>query len=245
MKETRLLMGMPITVEIADQRVSADDLEAVYSYLVYVDEIFSTYKETSEISRLNRGELSTNEYSEDLRGVLALSEETRRATGGYFNIWRGGVCDPSGLVKGWAVRNAARILDDRGFHTYYLDAGGDLQLAGMKDGAPWRVGIRNPFNRAEHVKALSLTDHGVATSGTAIRGQHIYNPYQSGWQITEIVSMTVIGPDVYEADRFATAAFAMGRMGVAFIEGLEGFEGYMIDAHGIATYTSGFERYVL
>jgi hypothetical protein len=37
----------------------------------------------------------------------------------------------------------------------------------------------------------------------------------------------------------------MGRMGVAFVEGLDGFEGYMIDAQGIATYTSGFERYVL
>jgi thiamine biosynthesis lipoprotein len=245
MKETRLLMGMPITIEVADEGVSPNDLEGVYRYLVSVDERFSTYKEASEVSRLNRGELRENEYSEGIREVLALSEETRRATGGYFNIWRDGVCDPSGLVKGWAVRNAARILDDRGFHNYYLDAGGDLQLAGMKDGAPWRVGIRNPFNRAEHVKALSITDHGVATSGTAIRGQHIYNPYHAEQPITEVVSMTVIGPDVYEADRFATAAFAMGRMGVAFVEGLDGFEGYMIDAQGIATYTSGFERYVL
>jgi FAD:protein FMN transferase len=244
-KDTRLLMGMPITVEVADNGVSQDDLEAVYSYLVSLEETFSTYKETSEVARLNRGELREDEYSEDMREILALSEETRRATGGYFTIWREGVCDPSGLVKGWAVRNAARILRDRGLRNYYLDAGGDMQLAGMKDGALWRVGIRNPFNRAEHVKALSLTDCGVATSGTAIRGQHIYNPYQSGRPITEIVSMTIIGPDVYEADRFATAAFAMGRMGVAFVEGLDGFEGYMIDAEGVATYTSGFERYVL
>jgi len=245
MKETRLLMGMPITVEVADNGVSRDDLEAVCGYLVSVDETFSTYKETSEVSRLNRGELREDEYSEDMREILALSEETRRATGGYFNIWRDGMCDPSGLVKGWSVRNAARILRDRGLRNYYLDAGGDMQLAGMRDGAPWRVGIRNPFNRAEHVKALSITDRGVATSGTAIRGQHIYNPYHAGQPIAEIVSMTVIGPDVYEADRFATAAFAMGRMGVAFVEGLDGFEGYMIDAQGIATYTSGFERYVL
>jgi thiamine biosynthesis lipoprotein len=245
MKETRLLMGMPITVEVADNGVSRDDLEAVYGYLASVDETFSTYKEASEISRLNRGELHEDEFSEDLRTILTLSEETRRATGGYFNIWRDGMCDPSGLVKGWAVRNAARILRDRGLRNYYLDAGGDMQLAGMRDGAPWRVGIRNPFNRAEHVKALSITDRGVATSGTAIRGQHIYNPYHAGQPIAEIVSMTVIGPDVYEADRFATAAFAMGRMGVAFVEGLDGFEGYMIDAQGIATYTSGFERYVL
>ena len=244
MKETRLLMGMPITVEVAHQDVSTDDLEAVFGYLVSVDEMFSTYKETSEISRLNRGELCEDEYSDDLRTILALSEQTRRATGGYFNIWREDSCDPSGIVKGWAVRNAARLLDDRGFRKYYLDAGGDLQLAGMKDGAPWRVGIRNPFNRAEHVKTLSITDRGVATSGTAIRGQHIYNPYHADQPITEVVSITIIGPDVYEADRFATAAFAMGRMGVAFIEGLDGFEGYMIDAQGIATYTSGFERYV-
>jgi thiamine biosynthesis lipoprotein len=245
MKETRLLMGMPITVEVADQAVSPHDLETVFSYLIYVDETFSTYQEASAISRLNRGELCEDEYSDDLRTVLALSEETRRATGGYFNIQRGDLCDPSGIVKGWAVRNAARILEGRGFSNYYLDAGGDLQIAGMKDGAPWRVGIRNPFNRAEHVKTLSITDRGVATSGTAIRGQHIYNPYHADQLITEIVSMTVIGPDVYEADRFATAAFAMGRMGVAFVGGLDGFEGYMIDAQGIATYTSGFERYVL
>ncbi len=244
-KETRLLMGMPISVEVADPNVSASDIEAVYNYLASVDERFSTYKETSEVSRLNRGELREDEYSDDLREILALSEETRRATGGYFNVWHEGMCDPSGIVKGWAIRNAARILDARGFGAYCLDAGGDLQLAGMKSGAPWRVGIRNPFNRAEHVKALSLTDCGVATSGTAIRGQHIYNPYQTGQPITEIVSMTVIGPDVYEADRFATAAFAMGRMGIAFIEGLDGIEGYMIDAEGIATYTSGFERFVL
>jgi thiamine biosynthesis lipoprotein len=245
MKETWLLMGMPVTVEVADKGVSASDLEAVYTYLVYVDETFSTYKETSEITRLNRGELSERDYSDDMRTVLALGEETRCATGGYFNVWRGGRCDPSGIVKGWAIRNAARILAARGFHNYCLDAGGDLQLAGLKVGAPWQVGIRNPFNRAEHVKALSVTDRGVATSGTAIRGQHIYNPYHPDQPITEIISLTVIGPDVYEADRFATAAFAMGRMGVAFIAGLNGFDGYMIDAQGIATSTSGFERYVV
>ena len=47
-----------------------------------------------------------------------------------------------------------------------------------------------------------------------------------------------------EANRFATAAFAMGPAGINFIEQLPGFEGYMIDPGGMATYTSGFERYV-
>ena len=89
-----------------------------------------------------------------------------------------------------------------------------MQAIGLNgDGQPWRVGIRNPFQRDELVKVLAISDHGVATSGTAIRGQHIYNPWQHGLQFTEVVSLTVIGPSIYDADRFATAAFAMGRSG--------------------------------
>ncbi len=61
--------------------------------------------------------------------------------------------------------------------------------------------------------------------------------------LDDVKSLTVIGPDIYEADRFATAAFAMGRGGIDFIESLEGFEGYMIDASKTATFTSGFGRY--
>ena len=55
--------------------------------------------------------------------------------------------------------------------------------------------------------------------------------------------MTVIGPNVYEADRFATPAFAMGKKGIDFVENLPGLEGYMVDKDGIATMTSGFEKY--
>lgn len=40
-----------------------------------------------------------------------------------------------------------------------------------------------------------------------------------------MVSLTVIGPDIYEADRFATAAFAMGVDGIYFLEKLGGVRG--------------------
>ena len=63
-------------------------------------------------------------------------------------------------------------------------------------------------------------------------------------QTGRFVSVTVLGPNVYEADRFATAAFAMGPEGIHFIEELSGFEGYLIDKSGLATMTSGFGDYV-
>ncbi len=245
MKQLQLLMGMPITVEIVDPGVTEAGIEQVFAYFRTVDETFSTYKEHSEISKINRGELAEAEYSEDMKTILTLSEQTRQETNGYFNIRHKGKLDPSGIVKGWAILQSAKLLKDAGWRNFYIDAGGDIQMAGYKDGKPWRVGIRNPFNRDEIVKVLQLTDRGVATSGTAIRGQHIYNPHRPRTPLRDIMSLTVIGPDIYEADRFATAAFAMGKEGIFFIEQLPGFEGYMIDASACATFTTGFERHVV
>ncbi len=246
MKETRILMGMPVTVEIVDPGVTPEIIERVYEYFTYVDEKFSTYKPMSEISLINQGALALEETGHDMRTIFALAEEYRQATGGYFNIQHDGKYDPSGLVKGWAIANAADIVREAGYANFYVEAGGDFQAAGKNaEGQNWRVGIRNPFDMGQIVKVLSVTDCGVATSGTYIRGQHIYNPVDGGLPDPEIASITVIGPEVTDADCFATAAFAMGRAGISFIGALPGFEGYMIDTNRQAFFTPGFDQYVL
>ncbi len=245
MKQTRPIMGMPITVEIADASAREGDLENVFSYFRRIDEQFSPFKETSEVSRLNSGLITEEECSADLKAILKLCEETRLITNGYFDIHTtDGRRNPSGLVKGLAIQDAARLLSDAGFRDFYVEAGGDIQVRGESPDGPWRVGIRDPFSLGKIVKIITLKDQGIATSGTYIRGQHIYNPFDPDKPITEIVSLTVIGPSVFDADRFATAAFAMERAGIEFIEGLDGFEGYMIDRHGIATMTTHFPSYV-
>jgi len=241
MKRIELIMGMPITVVIAGAEESAAD--SVFDYFRVVDERFSTYKDTSEISAVNAG-LADEDWSADMREVMRLCAETKYLTHGYFNIERGGKLDPSGLVKGWAIQNAAQMLLDKGYADFYIDAGGDIQSHGTNEqGKPWRFGIRNPFSRDEIVKTVYVTTKGVATSGTAIRGQHIYNPLQPQKSIDDIVSLTVIGPNIYQADRYATAAFAMGQRGIQFIDATPGLDGYMIANNGIATMSRGFERY--
>lgn len=248
MKQTRLIMGMPVIVEIAGEEAKAELFEEAFSYLIYVDEKFSTYKETSEISAINRGEISKDEWSEDMKTIFALSEETSRLTSGYFNIiGRDGKYDPSGIVKGWAIFNAANLLKTRGVKNFYVEIAGDIETSGKNNkGESWRIGIQNPLNKKEEIiKTVGISSVGIATSGTYIRGQHIYNPFNKEAHLDDVVSLTVIGPNIYEADRFATAAFAMGRAGIEFIERLFGFEGYQIDSSGIATMTSGFNNFVL
>ncbi|MEJ0002163.1 MAG: FAD:protein FMN transferase [bacterium] len=245
MKRTELVMGMPVIVEIADAHADSAALGSVFEYFRYVDEKFSTYKSDSEISKINRHALPEQDWSADMREVFRLAEKTKLQTENYFDIRKpDGQYDPSGLVKGWAIRNAARLLRAEGFRNFYINAGGDIETSGSAEhGAPWTVGIKNPFNTGEIVKVLEIGNGGIATSGNYLRGNHIYNPKEKEEKLEEVSSLTVIGPDIYEADRFATAAFAMGKSGIVFIESLPGFEGYMIDCTGMATMTSGFERY--
>lgn len=238
-------MGMTITVEIIDPRAAQSDLDDIFGYFIHVDQKFSVFKETSEISLINSGKIKKGDYSEEMEDVLYLSEETRKETNGYFDIRsKNGGLDPSGLVKGWAISQAAGLIRKKGFEDFYVDAGGDIEVSGRnQDGALWRVGIRNPFNVEENAKVLALSNRGIATSGIYLRGQHIYDPHQRGKGIEGVASLTVIGPDAYEADRFATAAFAMGEKGIGFIEARDGLEGYLIKLDGKAVLTSGFEQY--
>lgn len=246
MKEKRLIMGMPIEIELPAADIDAGKaIEAAFTYLVSIDKRFSTYKEDSEISQINRGELSLAAASAEMQEVFKIAEKTKQETNGYFDIHQpNGLIDPSGIVKGWAILNTAKLIQESGFENYFVNAGGDIAMSGKNaKGEEWSVGIRNPFNVNEIVKVVYPRGQGIATSGSYIRGDHIYNPHAPEEKIKEIVSLTVIGPDVLEADRFATAAFAMGKQGIAFIEQLKGFEGYSIDAKGIATLTTNFNVY--
>jgi thiamine biosynthesis lipoprotein len=251
MKEVRLIMGMPITIDIVDASATARDLDVVFDYFTYIDNTFSTYKPESEMMQINAGTLPEKSWSDDMHIIFMLAQETKQRTHGFFDIKKpDGSYDPSGIVKGWAIQNAAHILDARGFKNYYLDVGGDIQVSGHNaENTSWRIGIKNPLNQKESVKTIVVPEAvgstprlGVATSGTYIRGDHIYNP-KTGTPANDIVSLTVVGPSIYDADRFATAAFAMGVDGIHFIETLPGFEGYMINKVGVATMTTGFSSY--
>jgi thiamine biosynthesis lipoprotein len=246
MHETRLIMGMPITIEIVGDP-EGHVAESAFRHFVEMDARFSPYKDDSELSAMNRGEVAPEAISRLMREILSLALLTRHETMGYFDVRRpDGRVDPSGIVKGWAIRNAARLIDGAGHHNFYVEAGGDIQCRGYNEqGQRWRVGIRSPFDAAQIVKVLVPGDCGVATSGAYVRGRHIYDPHTARAASDDVASITVIGPDIYEADRFATAAFAIGRDGIAFIESRPGLEGYAIDRDGVATMSSGFNRIVL
>ena len=235
------LMGTVIAIDVRDRGVSEETLDSIFAWFHEVDARFSTFRSDSEISRLGRGELRVNDCTRDVREVLFLCDEVRQRNHGCFDIWHGGRCDPSALVKGWSVERASLMLKAAGARNYFINAGGDIVASGRP--APdrnWRVGIRHPEHTDRLAAVLSVTDIAVATSGTYERGQHILDA-RSGQPPTGLLSMTVIGTSLAYADAYSTAAFVMGAGGANWVSAIDGYEALAITDERRTVWTAGID----
>ncbi|MES4890552.1 FAD:protein FMN transferase [Streptomyces sp. NPDC096012] len=209
------------------------------------DALFSTYREDSEVSRLARGELTVARCAPEVAEVLELAAEAERLSGGWFSARYRGSLDPTGIVKGWAAERAARLLAAvDGVRGVSVNGGGDVQMLGAPEPRrPWRVGVADPLRTgglAAVVSSAGAAELSVATSGTAERGAHIVDPRTGRSAVTDLVSVTVVGPRLTWVDCWATAAFAMGsRAGLTWLESLPEVEALLITAGDEVRCTGG------
>ncbi|MBV8528412.1 MAG: FAD:protein FMN transferase [Candidatus Dormibacteraeota bacterium] len=234
-------MGTVITVDVRDPGFSVDVIDAALRWFHRVDETFSTYRADSEIRRLARGEIGIEACSEDVREVLRRCDDMRVRSNGCFDINYGEELDPSGLVKGWSVERAAMMLQAAGARNFFINAGGDVIARGAPEpGRRWRLGIRHP-ERADSVAAvLAISDIAVATSGLYERGDHIVDPRTHATP-RSLVSMTVAGPSITDADAYATAAFVMGEPGAAWVAAIDGYDVLAITADHRVLSSAGMD----
>jgi thiamine biosynthesis lipoprotein len=211
-------MGMPISLALRGRHV--DDTAAreawaeVMADLRETDRVFSTYREDSCVSRLARGEISLVDCPPEVREVFELGQLARVQSGGAFDVRRpaadgGTVVDPSGVVKGWAVQRASAWLHALPETDFCLSAGGDM-VCHTDDpaGQPWRVGIEDPVDPARLIAIVPVRRGGVATSGTAHRGDHLVDA-RTGVPPARVASVTVVAASLTWADLDATSAYAL------------------------------------
>jgi FAD:protein FMN transferase len=227
-------MGTVATVDVYDPVPDERAVDAVFAWLHEVDQRFSTYRADSEVCRLDRGELTIDGCSSELRYVLDACARLWRETDGYFDAYATGRLDPSGYVKGWAVQVASERLHEAGAVNHLVDAGGDIQTRGRPSpNREWEIGIRHPWQKSDVAWVLTGTDLAVATSGTYERGFHVVNP-RTARPAQELISVTVVGRDLADADAYATAAVAMGRAALAWLPTLRRYEVAVILDDGTA-----------
>ncbi|WP_088979321.1 FAD:protein FMN transferase [Micromonospora coxensis] len=218
-------MGTAISLDLADDLPAAtlhELAEQTFDWLREVDARFSTWRDDSEVCRLDRGELAPAEASANLRAVLDRCADLWRATDGFFDAYATGRLDPSGYVKGWSAQVASDRLVAAGAGNHCLNAGGDVVVRGLSPtGLPWRIGVAHPWDPTATCLVLAGTDLAVATSGVQHRGHHVHDP-RRGVPARGLRSVTVVGADLGLADAYATAAMAMGESGVGWLDRLDG-----------------------
>lgn len=160
--------------------------------------------------------------------------------------------DFGGVAKGWAAHQAMQRLQAEG--PALIDAAGDIAISGPRaDGEPWKIGVADPFHSEQEIEVLCLNENGVATSGKDRRRwlrngklqHHIIDPLTGQPAETDLLTVTVIAPDVMQAEAAAKAAFILGSCaGLEWIESHPELAGLMILDNGEMIYSTKMEEYL-
>lgn len=144
--------------------------------------------------------------------------------------------DLGGVAKGWAADRAMNLLRQEG--PVLVDAAGDIAISGPNlNGDPWVIGVANPFHPRHDFLNLELHTGGVATSGRDRRRwmqgghwrHHIIDPRSGQPALTDLLTVTVVAPDVMEAEAGAKTAFLLGSTaGLEWIEANTSLAGLLV-----------------
>lgn len=239
------VMGTTVTIDVHDDEGVEPArlwpyLEKARADLQLADQIFSTWREDSPMSQVRRGILSLFEAPQEVTEVLEQCLVARALSGGWFDPWAmpGGV-DPTGYVKGWAAQRALERIAFAGVTGAVVNAAGDVTcFGGPSPDAAFRVGVANPV-RPRTIACVVELRGAIATSGTYERGLHLIDPHTELARC-QVASASVCGPDLGMADALATALAVCGEALLATLEGLDGYDGLVIDHTGAMRATSTF-----
>lgn len=131
--------------------------------------------------------------------------------------------DFNAIAKGYAVDVISAFLDENNIDNFLVEIGGEIRVKGIniEKQKDWKIGVENPnFDGTQSIiKAISLKDKAMATSGTyrkfkvdslGNRYAHIIDTNTGYPSKTNVLSVSVITKDCMIADAYATAFKAMG-----------------------------------
>ncbi|NCB42398.1 MAG: FAD:protein FMN transferase [Clostridia bacterium] len=179
--------------------------------------------------------------------------------GKYFLLKKnpGARIDLGGIAKGYIADRVYGFLKERGISVALINFGGNVLTLGQKqEGALWNVGLEKPFAAKEGealaerelMGMISFEGGSIVTSGTYERKfyedgvlyYHILDPKTGYPRLTDLVSVTIIGPSSTECDALSTVCLMMGLdQAFAFMESSKDYEAVFISETGETLATSG------
>ncbi len=177
-----------------------------------------------------------------LRSMMIGYEKIQLNQRNLVKAFKGQMIDVNAIAKGWGVDQLFDFITDNGFTRFMVEVGGEVRTMGKNNkGKPWRIGIDTPVAGSlpgDQIYAIvSLSDQAMATSGNyrnfyeyeGVKYSHIIDPRTGAALESNILSVTVTGPNCMDADALATAMNVMTlEDGKVLVEFLDGFEALWI-----------------
>lgn len=201
--------------------------------------------------------LPTDEEVDSLLAYTGMDKITWDESCVYKNN-SGVTFDLNAIAKGYGVDMISELLLSHGIKNHMVEIGGEVIGRGKKpDDSFWRIGIEKPVRGERSLyAALTLDNIAMASSGNyrnyyKKEGKiysHTIDPHTGKPVERSILSATIIAPECYMADAYATACMA-GGMDIAkmLLEHSDEIEGYLIYANEgtLETYTTeGLQKLV-
>ena len=121
----------------------------------------------------------------------------------------------NGIAQGYITDRVSDLLRENGIDDVLVNMGEYRGLGLGREGRPWRIGIKDPFNPAALTARQDVRNQAVSTSGgygTTFDAKghfhHLFDP-RTGRPVNRWASVTVVAPTATLADALSTAVMAM------------------------------------
>jgi len=166
---------------------------------------------------------------------LILDEKNKTA----FLKNKGMIIDLGAIAKGYTADEVAEVLKDNGVEHAIINLGGNVFALGKNiTGAPWKIGIQDPFTqRGEIIGMIEVDNKSIVTSGIYERyfekdgkSYHHILSTSTGYPCdNSIAGVSIVSEKSIDGDALSTSVFSLGlEDGMKFVTNMEGVEGIFI-----------------
>lgn len=168
---------------------------------------------------------------------------------GTVTIPRGTMIDAGGIGKGLAADMTVRMARDAGALGVMVEVGGDLRVSGFSPrGDSWRLAIENPYDTAQRLSVIAVSESGVATSTVTKRRfrsgsldtHHIINPRTLRSSASDTIQATVVAAAAADAEMWTKVAFVDGHLALFDLARRYNFEAGCLLESGLWVTTPGW-----
>jgi FAD:protein FMN transferase len=239
--------SLALRFRASSQSAAEQAEQAVLAEITRLEKLFSSFNPESEL-RQWRG---TQPLSPELGELLDAAECWRERTGGAFHpgvtaglapLWQR---EKDGrftrfsdvpftlnaIAKGEIVDRACAVAlsPEAGVFEVVVNIGGDLCVRGE---CRVKATVRAATENAPPLSQVGLMNQALATSGTARRGLHLYDP-RTGQPVSALLSASVIAPSARVADVLATVFCVLSvEESLALAENEVGVACFLVTAEG-------------